>query len=230
MNEAPAVDGSAAAAQREFWSRVAQRYDRVVDLQIGGRTRALARERVAQEGRFGSLAEFGCGTGFFTQVLAGKADRVVATDLSPAMLAIAESRIDAPNVRFQAEDCQRTSFGDGAFDAAFLTLVLHFTEPERTLAEMRRILKPGGVLIIASPDREALAGLDRARSAFRILFYGVTGYRTKLPKRFATKLGNDGLARLLAEHGFSVASAQSIRDASRSSNVPIRYVRAVKAS
>jgi ubiquinone/menaquinone biosynthesis C-methylase UbiE len=220
--------GSVVTAQSEFWSKVAQRYDRVVDLQIGGRTRAMVRERAAQERRFGSLAEFGCGTGFFTQVLAGKADRVAATDLSPAMLAIAHTRVDAANVRFQVEDCQRTSFEDGAFDAAFLTLVLHFTDPEKTLAEMRRILKPGGTLIIANPDRAGLSGLDRLRSSIRIFYRGVTGYRVKPPKGLARNVGGEGLLRLLAEHGFAVTSAQSIRDGSRSSNVPIQYVRAAK--
>jgi hypothetical protein len=49
--------------QAEFWSKVAHAYDRVVDLQIGPRTRAMVRERVAREGRLGNLVEFGCGTG-----------------------------------------------------------------------------------------------------------------------------------------------------------------------
>jgi len=53
-------------AQREFWSDVAQRYDRVVDLQIGPATRGLVRDRLAQEKRLGRLAELGCGTGSYT--------------------------------------------------------------------------------------------------------------------------------------------------------------------
>ena len=45
--------------QREFWSKVALKYDQVVDLQIGQMTRSMVRERVAKEGRLGKLAEFG---------------------------------------------------------------------------------------------------------------------------------------------------------------------------
>jgi hypothetical protein len=41
---------------REYWSKVAPRYDRVVDLQIGPKTRAMVRERVAKEGRLGTEA------------------------------------------------------------------------------------------------------------------------------------------------------------------------------
>ena len=48
--------------------------------------------------------EFGCGTGFYTLVLLGKADSVVATDISPGMLALAKQRIEAANVTFQVED------------------------------------------------------------------------------------------------------------------------------
>ena len=135
--------------QREFWSTVAQKYDQVVDLQIGPTTRSMVRERVAKEGRLGKLAEFGCGTGFYTQVLVGKADSVVATDISPGMLALAKERIKAANVTFQVEDCQATSLPAEVFDTAFISLVIHFTDPAKTLAEMHRILKPGGTLIIS---------------------------------------------------------------------------------
>jgi predicted TPR repeat methyltransferase len=53
----------------------------------------MVRERVAKEDRLGNLAEFGCGTGFDTQVLVSKADSVVATDLSSRMLGLAKERI-----------------------------------------------------------------------------------------------------------------------------------------
>jgi ubiquinone/menaquinone biosynthesis C-methylase UbiE len=142
--------------QREFWSMVAQKYDQVVDLQIGPMNRSIVRERVRKEGRLGKLVEFGCGTGFYTQVLVSKADTVVATDISQGMLALAKERIKATNVTFQVEDCQATSLPDEVFDTAFISLVIHFTEPEKTLAEMRRILKPGGTLIISNLDPGAL--------------------------------------------------------------------------
>ena len=43
--------------QREFWSTVAQKYDQVVDLQIGPLTRSMVRERVGKEGRLGKPVE-----------------------------------------------------------------------------------------------------------------------------------------------------------------------------
>ena len=215
--------------QSEFWSKVAQKYDQVVDLQIGPKTRSMVRERVAKEGRLGNLAEFGCGTGYYTHVLVGKADSVMATDLSPGMLAFAKDQIKAANVTFQAEDCQETSFPDGAFDTTLMSLVIQFTEPEKALAEMRRILKPGGTLIISNLDPGALSGLDRVRCWIRVLYQGITGYRVKPPKGFGKKVLTEMQLRdLLAKAGFEVVGVETIKDTSRSSNIPVEYIRAVK--
>ena len=198
-------------------------------MQIGPATRSLVRDRVAKESRLGRLAEFGCGTDFYTQVLAGKADRVVATDLSPGMLSVAQDRIKAANVTFQADDCQKSSFPEAAFDTAFISLVIHFTEPARTLAEMRRILKPAGSLIIANLDPRALNGLDRGAlpDSHRV----PRGYRisSEAPKGFGKNVMTETqLCDLLGQSGFKVVSTETIRDASRSSHIPVEYIRAVR--
>jgi len=216
--------------QAEFWSRVAEKYDRVVDLQIGGKTRSMLRERVAREGHLGRVVELGCGTGFFTNELARKSEAVLATDISPGMLELAKRRVKAANVTFQAEDCQRTSLPGGTFDAAFISLVLHFTEPGRTVVEMRRILRPGGTLIIANLDPQALRGLSRLRSQIRVLYQGLVGYRVRPSTRLGRNVMTESrLGGLLVHHGFRVASSETIRDSSSSSNIPVEYIRAVKA-
>ncbi len=215
--------------QSEFWSKVAQKYDQVVDLQIGSKTRSIVRDRVTKEGRLGKLAEFGCGTGFYSEVLASKADSVVATDLSTGMLALAKDQIKAANVTFQVEDCQRSSLPDGAFDTVFMSLVIHFTEPDKTLAEMRRILKPGGTLIILNLDPRALNGLDCVCSRIRIVYQGLMGYRVKPPRGFGKNVVTEKqLCDLLAKARFEVISTETIKDPSRSSNIPVEYIRAVK--
>ncbi|MFN7943410.1 MAG: class I SAM-dependent methyltransferase [Thermoanaerobaculia bacterium] len=215
--------------QAEFWSSVAEKYDRVVDLQIGGSTRSKLRERLAREGPLGRVVEFGCGTGFYTEVLARKADVLLATDISPGMLEVAKRQVKAATVAFQTEDCQRTSFPDGAFDAAFIGLVIHFTEPGSTVVEMRRILRPGGTLIIANLDPLALTGLDRLRSRIRILYHGVVGYRVKPPKGFGRNVLTEArLGGFLSRSGFRLESSETVHDSSRSSNIPVEYVRAVR--
>jgi len=219
-----------AIEQAEFWSRVADKYDRVADLQIGGTTRSMLRERVARVGHLGRVVEFGCGTGFFTEVLARRSDTLLATDISPGMLELAKRHVKAANVTFQAEDCQHTSLPDGTFDAAFVGLVIHFTQPGRTVAEMHRVLRPGGTLIIANVDLQALTGLSRLRSRIRVLYQGVVGYGIKPPTGFGRNaMTEKQLGELLGRSGFRVESSETVKDSSSSANIPVECVRAVKA-
>jgi ubiquinone/menaquinone biosynthesis C-methylase UbiE len=213
----------------EFWSNVAKKYDRVADLQLGGQTRSMLRERLTREGHLGRVVEFGCGTGFYTDVLARKADSVLATDISEGMLELARLHVQATNVTFQVQDCQHTSLPDGAFDTAFISLVIHFTEPGRTVGEMHRILRHGGALIIANLDPQALTGLDRLRGSIRVLYQGIVGYRLKPPKGFGRNvLTENQLRELLGRSGFRIDSAETVKDLARSSSIPVEYVRAVK--
>jgi ubiquinone/menaquinone biosynthesis C-methylase UbiE len=221
------MDQTIATAQSEFWSTVAKKYDRVVDLQIGPKTRGLLRERLTREDTLGNVVEFGCGTGFYTGTLATKSERVTATDLSKGMLVVAREHVRDANVQFQIEDCQRTSFEKAEFDTALISLVLHFTRPELVLNELRRILKPGGLLIICNLDLEALTGFDRVRCRARIVFHGLARYRTKPPKHFSDHmLTQEQLCELLGQCGFKVMHVETFKDSSRSSYIPVEYIRA----
>jgi ubiquinone/menaquinone biosynthesis C-methylase UbiE len=101
----------------------------------------------------GAVLETACGTGISTEYLRrGLPDGVsiVATDLSPAMLALACSRRgDLAEVRFEPADAQALPFDDGSFDAVTQQFGLMFV-PDKPLAmrEARRVLKPGGTLAL----------------------------------------------------------------------------------
>ena len=212
-----------------FWSKVAGRYDSVVDHQIGSRTRAMVRDRLAGEQNLGNVVEFGCGTGFYTDVLAARSRTVIATDLAPGMLAIAQRTVKAPNVTFQNEDCQRTSFPDSVFDTVFMSLVVHFTNPRTTLGEMHRILGPDGLLIILNPDPHPLRPWDRFRWLLRGYFYGITRYRTKPPKGMLKGvISEQQLCNFLVESKFEISLTETIRNTSQRHNIPIEYIKAVK--
>jgi hypothetical protein len=94
---------------------------------------------------------------------------------------------------------------------------------------MRRILKPGGSLIISNLDPGALHGLARVRCWIRIFYRGFTGYRIKPPKGFGNNVTTERqLCDLLASAGFEVVSTETITDPSRSSNIPVQYIKALK--
>jgi ubiquinone/menaquinone biosynthesis C-methylase UbiE len=213
--------------QSRFWSKAARNYDRVVDSQIGPTTRSMVRERIGREVALGKVVEFGCGTGFYTQALASKADSVVATDISSGMLALAQELVKTSNVKFRIEDCQETSFAAEAFDTAFMSLVNHFTDPEKTVAEIRRILKPGGAFIISNLDIGGLRGLDLIRCRIRVVYRGLIGYRMKPPKGLGDNVMSEKqLCDLLGKLEFKILNTETIRDMSRSSHIPVQYIKA----
>ena len=91
------------------------------------------------------VLEVGCGWGELAEWIAGETGAdVVATDLSPRMVELARERgVDA-----QVADVQRLPFADGEFDVAVAAWMLyHVPELERAIAELARVLRPGGRLV-----------------------------------------------------------------------------------
>ncbi len=100
---------------------------------------------------FGDALEIGSGTGYFSLNLIqlGLIQRLVATDISPGMLA--QLRATAARLGLEVEtetlDAERLPFEDQSFDLAFGHAVLHhLPDLEAALAELRRVLRPGGTL------------------------------------------------------------------------------------
>lgn len=107
-----------------------------------------------------SVLEIACGSGAFTSALATRAKDVLATDFSPAMLDEAKSKIKRlghTNVSFALQDGQALTLDAGSFDRVASSFgVMLFPERHKGFAEMYRILKPGGRVVVtawADPDR-----------------------------------------------------------------------------
>jgi SAM-dependent methyltransferase len=95
--------------------------------------------------------DVGCGTGALTQAIAVRATpaAVVGLDPSDGFLAYARAHTQDERVKFQHGDAQSLPYGDGDFDAAVSGLVLNFLpRPEQALAEMKRVLRPGGTAAV----------------------------------------------------------------------------------
>ncbi len=96
-----------------------------------------------------------CGEGYGSAVLASKAASVTAVDISTEAIAHASKRYSGnKNLEFQQADCTQLDFSDKQFDAiiSFETLE-HLHQQEAMLAGFQRALKPGGWLLISSPDK-----------------------------------------------------------------------------
>lgn len=213
-----------------FWSDVSTKYDATVDAQLGENLRTLVRNRLSRESDLGRLLEIGCGSGFFTETLADRAEAVVATDIAAGMIEQARGRLrNRSNTTFQLEDCRKTSFGDAAFDAAFMALVLQFVDADVALSEMHRVLRPGATLIIANVDVLALNLPLRLMLVARTIYYSKLRYKRGMPRITPKRLlSATQLRAQLESSGFRVESLEQIRDLSCSYNCPINYVRATR--
>jgi ubiquinone/menaquinone biosynthesis C-methylase UbiE len=92
--------------------------------------------------------DIGCGNGAFTELIAERCAPagVDAIDPSPAQLAYARGRAGLEAVRFAEGSAMSLPYPDTAFDAVTMALVIFFVpEPAKGLAEMVRVLKPGGL-------------------------------------------------------------------------------------
>jgi SAM-dependent methyltransferase len=96
--------------------------------------------------------EIGCGTGHFTRLCAPSGAEITATDISETLLREARERTDAPNVTYAPADAHALEFEDGGFDVVYGSSVLHHLDVDRTLGELRRVLRPGGRLILVEPN------------------------------------------------------------------------------
>lgn len=106
-----------------------------------------------------TVGDLGCGTGASSLALAPWVSRVIAVDGSPAMLDAARERVrESPNVELRAGELESLPLCDGELDVALLSLVLHHVaEPAVVLAEVARVLRPGGRLLVVDMlphDRE----------------------------------------------------------------------------
>ncbi len=101
----------------------------------------------------GRVVDVGTGTGFVAAGLAPSVERVIGVDNSSAMLETARENLDAlgvENVELVEGDLSELPLADGSVDAAFANMVLHHAEePATMLAEMARVVRPGGSVVIA---------------------------------------------------------------------------------
>jgi SAM-dependent methyltransferase len=96
----------------------------------------------------GRWLDLGCGTGALTQAIATRAEptNVIGLDPSDRFIAFARSHVQDRRIIFQAGDAQVLPFPDMTFDAVVAGLVLNFVpNPARAVAEMKRVLRAGGI-------------------------------------------------------------------------------------
>jgi demethylmenaquinone methyltransferase/2-methoxy-6-polyprenyl-1,4-benzoquinol methylase len=216
-NKYLSYDAQRAPKVREMFSRLAERYDLVNDVMSFGMHRKWKREtvRLALHANGGArLLDLCCGTGdmsFYAEEIGTR--RVVGADFTIPMLSVGRRRARAGGRRtiFVAADALSLPFRDGSFDAITVGYGLrNIADPRTALAEMRRVLAPGGravVLDFGKPDNPIARGLyigylRTMMPAVGLVFHGDHETYSYIPDSLVRYPAQRGVEEMMQDVGF----------------------------
>lgn len=151
-------------------------------------------------GRQMNVLELACGSGQLSFRLAGWVGQWEATDFSPNMIAEAKKQAASKRLHFSVQDATDLPYGPETFDAVVIANALHIMpHPEKALAEIRRVLKPGGLLFAPTFVHGKGAGF---RLRARLL--ELAGFHV------FSKWTAEEFAGYVSSHGFTVTKAEKL--------------------
>ena len=113
-----------------------------------------------------TVLDYGCGAGENCVLLSKRGCKVIGLDLSPELIALAKRRMALHGIddgyEFHVGSCHETGLQDHSVDGVFAIAILHHLDLNTAASEIKRILKPGGFLILLEPLRDnSLARIAR---------------------------------------------------------------------
>jgi SAM-dependent methyltransferase len=149
---------------RRSYDTVAEAYATGFRDELAGKPldRALLASLAEQAGNDAPIADLGCGPGHVAAWLASQGVAAVGIDLSPAMIAV--GRREYPQVEFRVGDLLELPAADGEFGAAIAFYSIIHLEPaelHRAFAEIHRVLRPRGLVLVAFHIGSEVRHLDQ---------------------------------------------------------------------
>lgn len=198
-------------ANKNHWSKFAIDFDARVDYIAGKKDVRIIKNFLAMQKNLGKTLELGCGTGGYSEILRHEAERLVATDISDEMLAASKERFKGiENVAVEKADCFSIPFQNDSFDTVFMANLLHvIPEPEKAVAEGKRVLKENGRIIVISFTTEGMG------------FFGKLGMGRRYLKTFGKPLSTaqvltvEKVREILQLCGFEIEQATLLGNKSK---------------
>lgn len=181
-----------------YWSRFAADFEKRNSYVIGPGDLGLVKKQVENLADLKDTLELGCGDGMFTGILSKRAGHLWATDFSDEMVAVTRHRFkDSEMVTVEKQNCFETTYTDHRFDTVVMINLLHIIpEPGNALKEAKRILKPGGRIVVMSFTTEGMILWHKLGMIYRYLkIYGK-------PPENGKRLTREAVSGLLSGAGF----------------------------
>ncbi|MCR5735941.1 MAG: GNAT family N-acetyltransferase [Lachnospiraceae bacterium] len=202
------------ARNENIWDRFAPVYNRFVTGAPGNKKAYDAiYKRIRSVIKDKEVLELATGPGVIAKQVADEAGRMVATDYSEKMLAVARRGIVPENLEFERADASALPYDDDSFDVIIIANALHvIPQPEKVLSEIRRVLRKDGLLIAPNfihDNGKKISGMfSKALS-----FAGVT---------FEAEWDDAGYIAFLENNGFKVEHSKQLP-----STIPLMYTECV---
>jgi SAM-dependent methyltransferase len=136
----------------------------------------------------GNALDIGCGAGYGTAILAAGSRSAAGVDIATDAIAYARGHYTLPNVRFAAASCLALPFASARFDLVVAFEVIeHLSEYRRMLDEAARVLAPGGVFVVSTPNRQYYSETRASvgPNPFHAHEFDATEFRAVLEERFS---------------------------------------------
>ena len=197
---------------KNFWDRNAGRYDRFMrkDRAAYDEMYELIRPVV----RHKTVLELAAGTGLIAKHIVNAAAHIEATDASAEMVAEAKRDNHSAKLHFSVQDMFRLPYANQSFDVVIVSNALHIVpQPEKALAEIRRVLKDGGVLIAPTFTHAGNSFSGKVRAFFM--------KRVGFPLH--SKWTSEEYLRFLSQNGWMVRKSVALK-----ASFPLTYAECVK--
>lgn len=195
-----------------FWNRNAKRYDRFMRKDRAAYEKLYVLIRPVVKAR--TVLELAAGTGLIAKNIVRAASHIEVTDASEEMIAEAKRNNRSAKLHFSVRDMFCLPYADKSFDVVIVSNALHIVpQPEKALAEIRRVLKDDGVLIAPTFTH----GNGTLRGRIKLFFMKLAGF--PLNSRWSSA---DYLT-FLRQNGWTVRKSAVLKG-----SFPLTYAECVK--